>query len=147
MLDNAIRAGAMRDWITPLLSLIHKIVFRAVGYNVPETCGYSLYQIRDLLKAHGIKARYLAIVGPVGAGTMTFNVSRRDDWRAQGIMSAYGIPYAGGRTYRRQPFLPGAQGQGQPTAPTAAPSVPVVGKEYNADAAAQLAARRNRREG
>lgn len=119
MIDETIRTLAMGDWITPLFSLIHKLVFRAVGYNVPESCGWSLYAIRDLLKSCGIGTRWPAIVGPVGAGTMTFNVARRHDWQAQGIMRAYGIPYTGGRTFSRPPFLPGAQaGPGQPTAQT-----------------------------
>ena len=139
MIDNFIRGGAQFDLITALCALIHQIVFKGVGYNVPEDCGVSAYSIRDLLKAQGVKSRWWAISGPTGSGLITFTVARRDDWKAQGVMNAYGIPFTGGKAYARPPFLPG---QGQPgNAPAVAQGQP-AGGDWSQIAAANLQARR-----
>lgn len=107
MIDSVIRAGAQFDFIGSACRLIHREIFRAAGYNVPEDCGLSLYAIQDLLKGYGIKTHWPAIIGDVGSGTMTFNVSRNDAWMAQGIMQQAGIPYTGGRAFDK-PFRAGA---------------------------------------
>ena len=146
MIDQIIRAGANFDLLTSLLALVHRVVFRAVGYNVPEDCGVSAYSIRDLLKSYGVKSRNWQILGwTVGGSVMTFTVARGAAWTTQAVLDAYSIPYTGGRTFKRTPFLPQQAGPGGAAAAT--PTVPTMptALTFTDKAAAQLAERRARK--
>lgn len=63
MIDNLISAGTVFDWITPVWTFVQDWRNRpSCGYSVPVTGGWSISEVRNLLRSKGVKTWGWAIV-------------------------------------------------------------------------------------
>ena len=135
MIDKALAIGGFLNWFGYLWAIVQDIInWPVVGYVVPLDAGWTTPVLRRMLAERGVK-----ILAPrLGWSTLVFSVRKRDAWMTQAVLDAALVPYRGGRTFKRPPFLPGAQA-GQGSAQAAATA---HGGDWTAQAAAQLQARR-----
>lgn len=99
MIDKAIEAGTMFDWITPLWTFVQDWRNRpSCGYSVPVDGGYSLYVVRDLLRSKGVKTWGWAIVD----GAILFRARQAQAEYVQYWLERNGVPYGGGISTRRR---------------------------------------------
>jgi hypothetical protein len=93
MIDKAIGAGAMFDWITPLWTFVQDWRYRpSCGYSVPVDGGYSLYGIKGLLSDKGVLTWGWAIVD----GVILFRARVAQAEYAQYWLTRWGVVYSGG---------------------------------------------------
>ena len=97
MIDKAIEAGTLFDWITPLWTFVQDWRNRpSCGYSVPVDGGWSISEVRNLLRSKGVKAWGWAIVD----GVILFRTRQAQAGHAQYWLERNGVPYSGGM--RRQ---------------------------------------------
>lgn len=97
MIDKAIEAGSMFDWITPLWTFVQDWRNRpAVGYSVPVDGGWSLYAIRDLLRSRGVLTWGWNIVD----GVILFRTRQAQAEYVQYWLERNAVPYSGGISKR-----------------------------------------------
>jgi hypothetical protein len=63
MLDKFLEIASTPDWITPLAGMIQdRVNGPAHMFLIPDDCGWSGFEIRRLLKRHGVKTWGLMVV-------------------------------------------------------------------------------------
>lgn len=63
MLNKILELGTVFDWISPLIAEVQDIANSpSHTFLIPEDCGWSGYEIEQLLRRHGIKTWGLMIV-------------------------------------------------------------------------------------
>ena len=98
MIDRAIQSGTTFDWITPLWTFVQDWHNRpSCGYSVPVDGGWSLYAVRDLLRARGVKTWGWNIVD----GVILFRTRQVQAQYAQYWLDRHAVPYSGGISKRR----------------------------------------------
>jgi hypothetical protein len=118
-IDRSLRVTSWFDWISVLWSTLQLLIhFPTVRYSVPV--GFiGPGNLRRLLAGYGVRCYGLHL----GPSRITWGTKAGQCWTAQAVLDANGIPFDGGRTFKRQPFVPGAQASTTaPTTPTAATS-------------------------
>lgn len=126
------------DWFGHLWAVCADLAnWPVVGYRVPMEANITPPMLRGLLAPHGIRP----IGVRLGWSTVQFSVRRRDAWMTQAVLDDARVPYLGGRTFKRPPFLPGAGGHSH------AQPIAHAGGDWTAAATAQLQTRRAARRG
>jgi hypothetical protein len=87
--NEILAIGSTFDWISPTLAIANDLA-RGPGHTfiIPHDCGWSAYEVRDLLRKFGIETWGLMII----TGYITISVPKNRAGWAQTILGKHGIP-------------------------------------------------------